>query len=106
MAKSSPIVLFFLAACLGTGVVPISPIASASKAQAQTTETQQTEAERLLNLCREHLSKNQAEAAIQSYQSAVIANSRVKIPLGLLTISSRISSHCEPIKISGISSPT
>jgi hypothetical protein len=73
MAKSSPIVLFFLAACLGTGVVSISPIASASKAQAQTNETQKAEAERLLKLCREHLGKNQPEAAIQSCQQAVTA---------------------------------
>jgi hypothetical protein len=58
--------LFFLAACLGTGVVSIFLIASASKAQAQTNEMQQNEAERFLNLCREDLGKNQAEAAIQS----------------------------------------
>jgi hypothetical protein len=76
MAKSSPIVLFFLAACLGTGVVPISPIASASKAQAQTNEAQQNEAERLLKLCREDLGKNQPEAAIQSCQQAVTATVR------------------------------
>lgn len=40
---------------------------------AQTTETQKAEAERLLNLCREDLGKNQPETAIQSCQQAVTA---------------------------------
>jgi hypothetical protein len=69
MARAYPIVLLFLATCLGTSVVPIPPIASvffASEVRAQTTEAQKTEAERLLNLCREHLTQNQPEAAIQS----------------------------------------
>jgi hypothetical protein len=41
--------------------------------QAQANETQKAEAERLLKLCREHLSQNQPEAAIQSCQQAVTA---------------------------------
>ncbi len=46
---------------------------TSSQVVAQTTEAQKAEAERLLNLCREHLNKNQAEAAIQSCQQAVTA---------------------------------
>ena len=75
MAKSSPIILLSLAACLGIALVPIFPIASvfSSEAQAQTEADRKTEAERLLNLCREHLGKEQLEAAVESCQQAVTA---------------------------------
>lgn len=45
---------------------------------AQSTDAREAEAERLLNLCREHLDKNQTEAAIQSCQQAVTAHRQVK----------------------------
>jgi hypothetical protein len=45
---------------------------------AQTEADRKTEAERLLKLCREHLSHNQPEAAIQSCQQAVTAHQQIK----------------------------
>jgi tetratricopeptide (TPR) repeat protein len=45
---------------------------------AQTQSDRKAEAESLLNLCREHLSKNQPEAAIQSCQQAVAAHQQIK----------------------------
>ena len=45
---------------------------------AQSTDARKAGAERLLNLCREHLDKNQTEAAIQSCQQAVTAHQQIK----------------------------
>ena len=45
---------------------------------AQSTDARKTEAERLLNLCREHLGKEQIDAAIQSCQQAVTAHQQIK----------------------------
>jgi tetratricopeptide (TPR) repeat protein len=47
-------------------------------ALAQTQSDKKTAAERLLKLCRENLSQNQTEAAIQSCQQAVTAHQQIK----------------------------
>ena len=46
--------------------------------QAQTSDARQVEAERLLNLCREHLDKGQPEAALQSCQQALSTYQQIK----------------------------
>jgi hypothetical protein len=50
-------------------ILPLSLSGIVQPVQAQTESDRKAEAERLLNLCREHLSKNQLEAAIQSCQT-------------------------------------
>jgi hypothetical protein len=73
ISKPLNLVTLLLLFAFGVSILPISLAEILQPVQAQTNETQQTEAERLLKLCREDLSKNQPEAAIQSCQQAVTA---------------------------------
>jgi hypothetical protein len=59
-------------------IVNVRGFSLMSSAMAQSMDTKESEAERLLNLCRENLGNNQAEAAIQSCQQAVTAHQQIK----------------------------
>ena len=66
--------LFFSPIALtGAVVTPVSWVQFTSPALAQTETDRKTEAESLLNLCREQLGKEQWEAAVESCQQAVTA---------------------------------
>jgi hypothetical protein len=72
-SKPLNLVTLLLLFASGLPILPISLPGMVQSVQAQANETQKAEAERLLKLCREHLSQNQPEAAIQSCQQAVTA---------------------------------
>ena len=69
---------FLLLAATILPIVNVRGFSLIPSVTAQGVDTKKAEAESLLKLCRENLGNNQAEAAIQSCQQAVMAHQQVK----------------------------
>jgi hypothetical protein len=76
MLKPLNLATLLLLVTSGLSILPISLAEILQPVQAQTNETQQTEAERLLNLCREHLFSSTSSSDIFLSRSQSVKSSR------------------------------